>query len=198
MNIPPLVIITILSLVLAAMLIFVFIKVYPTIFYPSCYRNTINSLDAIPGTLTLGLDRCLGDESFTLELPLASSCVEKVEFTDYGGCRRICASLTGQQADLREGCLDACAECEYEKGCIVVVPQVPSWFDDWKLWETFQKKMSPVSVLTTGDYTLDHEVFTPESAEKGLACLTFTLEKAEKYYAIDSSPGACEEEVTCA
>jgi len=176
------------SAIVAVLLVSIAITIWVRIPYTECWRNTLSELDVITRPTTWGFDSCIGNEEFNIPLKM-TDCVEKVDFTDFTGCMRLCGDI---DSDLREGCLEACEDCRYHSGCIVAVPDIPSKSEYWKVWEaweTHKGRSSLVVTYPTNDYSFTEISITSDDVEE--LCLEFFL-REKNYNVVKNEGKSCE------
>jgi hypothetical protein len=159
------------------------IYVVSSMFGP-CWGNTLSEVKPIAeGIPILGLEKYVGRDEFTLLITLRSKCLDRIEFTTYKGCTKIC----GNQEDDFDGdvltCLNECDYCRNYEGCIVAVPKTPAFFGDMGEWikqHTFWSKLSIEAYRT--EYTFDGDIpLKPPEEDVELACVDFELTGKEIY-----------------
>ena len=151
-----------------------------------CWKDTLTELDPITSPLTAGLGKCVGKDEFTMGISI-KGCVERIDFTDYNGCRRICFEEDIGRVD-KEDCLRACGDCEFDQGCVLAVPNIPNLWEYRKVleaWETYKKRSNIVKTYPTGAFEFaNHVTVAVEESATGAVCLDFT--RSDTVYDIDS------------
>jgi len=169
--------------VFAVIIIAVFGSDIGTLWYSTCWKETLDPLDEISGIGPYGSQNTLGADIVKFALKLDKTCVLGVVFADRATCNAICdANIEGYDPD-HEECFNACKVCPTSGGCIIAVPKNPG------LGEYAGRKLSPGEAETVKDYTkqqfadlvayssplkfLNNPEFNPNSDTKKLyVCIT--------------------------
>ncbi|MBL7160646.1 MAG: hypothetical protein ISS93_02205 [Candidatus Aenigmarchaeota archaeon] len=175
---------TLISVLVVIVVIIVGMSLWATIFQTSCWKGTLSELNTITASSTGGIGKCLGREKFTIGLTLRSECLNRIEFTTFEGCEKVCNS-----AKLGENCLNACLKCKDHDGCILAVPKPEGEFFP-KMWEAlkrFQSGFSPITTYPTMKYSFTGQTSYP-GPKKGapVMCIDFSIPKGGMEYSIKS------------
>lgn len=176
-----------LSAVISVGVLIIFIGLPAKILQTSCWRNTVEDLEYLLEPFQLGVGKCLGKDSFTINLTI-SSCVEKIGFTDYIGCLRACQKIDTDKTHVTRGeCSDACLKCRYSKGCILAVPRTEGEYFP-NVLEALDKirstKLNKVMTQPTDYGFIGTQEYPEVGKETGQMCLNF--KKNGDIYSISS------------